>query len=152
MSAVGYKGKNTEVWVAQFTGSTTGGFGTSAVKQFGTIFRSQGGSSVNTGTLPFQLPADQNGLIVDIYMNGAVPSAPGDFQFDVEVSQISQRLFIDGNTINANQSTGRQFLSQPIRIPATAQVAFVAYWIVGQAAATATNVFMKVQILPRAIR
>jgi hypothetical protein len=151
MSAVGYKGQNTEVWVIQFTGTTSGGFGTSAVKQYGTVYRSQGGTSVATGTLPFTLPSDQNGLVVDIYTNGAVPSSPGDFQFDIEVAQISQRLFIDANTINANQSTGRQFLSQPVKLPATAQLAFAAYWIVGQTAATASNVFMKVKIIPKRI-
>ncbi len=150
-ASIGYKAKNVETWLVTFTGSTTGGTGTSSVKQFGVVFRSQGGSSVDTGTLPFQLPQDQNGLVVDIFMNSAVPSAPGDAQFDIEVAQISQRLFIDLNTINANQSTGRQFLSAPIQLPASSQISFVAYWITGQALATSTRVFVKVQILPRRI-
>lgn len=148
LPSVGYKAKNVEVWAVRFTGSTTAGFGTAAVRQYGTVFRSQGGTSVDTGSLPFQLPSDQNGQVVDIYTNVAVGNS-GDYQFDIEVAQISQRLFIDANTINANQSTGRQFLSQPVAIPATAQVAFAAYWIVAQTTALASTIFLKVQIMPR---
>ncbi len=149
-AAIGYNKRNTEVWVVRFTGSITGAFGTTSTKQYGTVFRRQGGSSVDTGSLPFSLPSDQNGLVVDVFTNAAVANA-GDYQFDIEVAQISQNLFLDANTLNANQSTGRQFLSQPVTLPGTAQIAFAAYWIIGQSAPLAVSIFLKVQIMPRRI-
>jgi hypothetical protein len=141
-------GKHPEIWLIQFAGSTTAGVGTAAVKQYATVYRVQGGQSVNTGTLPFSLSNNEVGTVVDLYLSVASVPATGDFQFDVEISNTSQKLFWDANTMPAANNSRPRLPAPGIYLPRVAQIAFAAYWITAQTAATATNLFATVMVSP----
>jgi|SRR5579864_8077032 len=140
-------GKNTQQWVITFAGSTTAGLGSSAVKQYGTIYRTQGGSSVATGTLPFSLSKNEAATIVDIFINAAVSNS-GDFQFDIEISNTSQKLFWDAGAMLFSSNSRPRLPTPGIYIPPVAQVAFAAYWIAAQTTTVTTNVFVLALVKP----
>ena len=139
--------KNTQTWVINFAGSTAAGLGTSTSKQYGTIYRVQGGSSVATGTLPFSLSKNEAATIVDLYINAAVGNS-GDFQFDIEVSNTSQKLFWDANAMLFSSNSRPRLPAPGIYIPPVAQVAFAAYWIVAQSTTVSVNVFALALVKP----
>lgn len=146
-TAVQITAAHPEIWLIQFGGSTTAGVGTAASKQYGTVYRTQGGASVATGTLPFTLSRNETGRILDMYLSAAVMNS-GDFTFDVEISNKSQALFWDATTMLYSANSRPRLPAPGIAIPGFTQVAFAAYWITAQTTATTTNLFVSVMVYP----
>lgn len=146
-TAVQITAAHPEIWLVQFGGNTGGGVGTAAVKQYGTVYRTQGGASVATGTLPFTLSKNETGRIIDIYLSAAVSNS-GDFQFDVEISNKSQALFWDATTMLYSANSRPRLPAPGINLPGFTQIAFAAYWITAQSTATTTNLFISTLVYP----
>lgn len=137
-----------EIWLVQFAGSTTAAVGATSTKQYGTVFRTQGGASVATGTLPFTLSRNETGRIIDMYLGvSSVPNS-GDFQFDVEISNKSQSLFWDANVMPAANNSRPRLPAPGIKLPGFTQIAFAAYWITAQTTATTANLFISTLVSP----
>lgn len=139
--------KHTETWLVTFAGSTTSGLGASSVKQYGTVYRVQGGVSVATGTLPFTLNFTEASMIIDIYINAAIANS-GDFQFDVEVANNSQKLFWDAQSMLFSSNSRPRLPAPGIPLPGNTQIAFAAYWIASQTTTSTTNLFVLTQTMP----
>jgi hypothetical protein len=138
---------HTEQWVVTFAGSTAAGLGTSSSKQYGTVYRVQGGQSVATGTLPFTLNFTEASMIIDIFINAAVVNG-GDFQFDVEIANNSQKLFWDAGAMLFSSNSRPRLPAPGIPLPGNTQIAFAAYWIVAQSTTSTTNVFVLTRTQP----
>ncbi len=147
-SSLGRTRRSNETWLIQFAGTTAAaGYGTSAVKQYGTIYRTQGGSSVATGTLPFSMSINEAAVIVDLWINAAVSNS-GEFQFDIEVGNTSQKLFWPANSMLFSSNSRPRLPAPGIPISKSSQVAFAAYFIVTQTAAAVTNIYALAMVQP----
>lgn len=140
-------GRGPENWVINFAGSTAGALGSTSTKAYGTVYRTQGAQSVNTGTLPFALSKNEAGIIVDLFINAAVANS-GDAQFDIEISSTSQKLFWDIPTMLFTSNSRPRLPAPGIYLPPQTQIAFSIYWIVGQTTASSVNVIALVQVSP----
>lgn len=146
-TAVQITAPHPEIWLIQFAGSTAAGVGTAASKQYGTVYRTQGGASVATGTLPFTLSRNETGRIIDMYLSAAVSNG-GDFQFDVEVSNKSQALFWDATTMLYSANSRPRLPAPGINLPGFTQIAFAAWWITAQSTAATVNTFVSTLVYP----
>ncbi len=140
LPSIGRAKRSNETWLISFAGNTGGGLGTSAVKAYGTIYRTQGGSSVATGTLPFSLSINEAAVIVDLWINAAISNG-GEFQFDIEIGNTSQKLFWPANSMLFSSNSRPRLPAPGIPIAKSSQVSFAAYWIIAQTTTTVTNVF-----------
>lgn len=138
-------GVSTQTWLVNFAGSTSAGLGTSSSKQYGVIYRVQGGSSVNTGTLPFFLNVNEAAYVVDMYINAAVANS-GQGQFDIEISNTSQKLNWDVSSMLFSSNSRPRLPAPGIYIPQVAQAGFAIYWTTAQTTTAAVNVMLLAKV------
>jgi hypothetical protein len=145
--AIRQSASSPQTWVVTFAGSTSAGLGASAVKQYGTVYRVQGGTSVATGTLPFSLNFTEAAMIIDLYIEAAISNG-GVAQFDVEVANNSQKLFWSINSMLYSSNSRPRIPAPGIPLPGNTQIAFAAYWITAQSTTTTTNIFVLTKTAP----
>lgn len=110
-----------ETWLITF--SSTVPLYSFMTKLYGTIYRTMGGASVNTGMLPFCIPNRQRAAIVDFYTTKEVP----ELLFDIEICNISQRLHWPTSTMFYSNKSRPRLPALGISLPGGLQAAFSAY-------------------------
>lgn len=138
---------SSETWYINFAGSTAGALGSTSTKQYGTIYRTQGQTSVATGTLPFYLSRNEAAMIIDLYVT-AVPANGGDAAFDIEISNTSQKLNWDVTSMLYSSNSRPRIPAPGIPVSAITQAAFALYWIVAQTTAASVTVIAHARVSP----
>jgi hypothetical protein len=136
-------------WICQFAIATT----TAAFTHiFGTITRFAGGvTGVATASVPYTMPNNEAGSVVDIYTPSGViayAAAGADVVFDFTVNDIPQKVGFSAVAGNVANGAGRAKILKPINIPASFPFQPTAYTTVACTTAATQTFVCRVLITP----